>query len=643
MPDASRRTGSGRRTHIGNKPPPPGPPLWKLAAFIIVIILAFCALLGRLIFVQLADGPIYAEKARANQIRLIAIVAPRGRIYDRNGVVLVRSRPSFVCVLIPSEVRDVNATLRTLSDIVNVPEPVLRRRLLHHNGVNFKNFEEVALYEPYGPVILASDLSAAQTARLAEVQTHLLGIDLQAEPVRNYPYGSLGAHMFGYVGQITEEEYQKRKRQGYTSNDVIGKDGIEARYDHYLRGVPGGEQVEVDAQGQLVRRLGLLESVPGDSLTLSIDWHLQELAETALRSHIADVFKQRGRRISGGIVILNPYTGGVLALASYPSFNPNDFAAGIKESLYANYLNDPLEPLYDRAIAAATATGSTFKMVTGSAAISSGVITSDQVLYDSGAWECHGQLFRDIASGGRGLGRTDFVRALAASSDGYFYQLGDRLGHERLRFYAEQYGLGHTLGIDIPGEYPGNWPTEQWVQETFGKGYHLEPSDVCQLAIGQGAMQATPLQMANIAATVVNGGTLFRPHLASYVSNPAGHIVMRFTPEIIRRVPVTQIALKQVRAGMAKVTDPGGTAYGLAIPGIPFGGKTGTVETDGGNGPNTTWFVAYAPIEHPTIAMAVFMERSGGYGADTAAPVAHDIIAAYFAKSTPSPTPAPGK
>jgi penicillin-binding protein 2 len=474
---------------------------------------------------------------------------------------------------------------------------------------------------------------------LAEVQTHLPGVDLQAEPVRNYPYGSLGAHMFGYVGQITEEEYQKRKRQGYTSNDVVGKDGIEERYDHYLRGVSGGEQVEVDAQGRLTRRLGPVESVPGNSLALSVDWRLQELTENALRAHIAQVLKQRGRRISGGVVILDPHTGGVLALASYPSFNPNDFATGIKESLYARYINDPLEPLYDRAIAAATPTGSTFKMITGSAAISSGVITPDQVLYDTGAWECHGQLFRDIASGG--LGSTDFVRALAASSDGYFYQLGDRLGHQRLRFYAEQYGLGRTLGIDIPGEYPGNWPTEQWVQETFGKGYHLEPSDVCQLAIGQGAMQATPLQMADVVAAVVNGGTLYRPRLVSYVSNPSGRIVKRFNPEIIRHVLVTPIALRQVRAGMAKVTDPGGTAYGLAIPGIPFGGKTGTAETGGGAGPNTTWFVAYAPIEHPTIAMAVFMERSGGYGADTAAPVAHDIIAAYFAKSVPSPTPVP--
>ncbi|HEY0798024.1 MAG TPA: penicillin-binding transpeptidase domain-containing protein, partial [Candidatus Baltobacteraceae bacterium] len=444
---------------------------------------------------------------------------------------------------------------------------------------------------------------------------------------------------FGYVGQITEDEYNERKNRGYTPNDVVGKDGLEAQYDDWLRGIPGGDQIEVDAQGELVRRLAPVDSIPGDSLILSIDWRLQQLAEHALRTHIDDVAKLRKRRITGAVVIIDPYTGGILALASYPNFNPNDFANGIKESTYERYLDDPLKPLYNRGIAAATATGSTFKMISGSGAISAGVIAPDQVLYDSGYWNCHGALFRDLAAGG--LGTTDFVRALAASSDGYFYQVGDRLGHTRLRYYAQQFGLSRTLGIDLPGEYPGNWPTEAWMQATFGKDYHLEPSDVCQLAIGQGAMQATPLQMADVVATVVNGGTLFRPHIVARIRNAAGAIIRQFDGQIIRHVNVTQISLREVRAGMAMVTDPGGTAYGLAIPGLPFAGKTGTVETDGGSGPNTTWFVAFAPVDHPQIAMAVFMERSGGYGADTAAPVAHDIIAGYLGTKTPSPEPLP--
>jgi penicillin-binding protein 2 len=330
---------------------------------------------------------------------------------------------------------------------------------------------------------------------------------------------------------------------------------------------------------------------------------------------------------------MDPWNGGILAMSSMPEFDPNKFATPIDEKTYSALLNDKLNPLYNRAIGAASPTGSTFKMVTGSGAITSGVIKPHQVLYDTGSWNCHGVTFVDLAAGG--LGNVGFEKALAASSDGYFYQLGYRLGHERLRYWALQYGLGHRLGIDLPGEYPGNWPTEQWVQETFGKGYHLEPSDVCQLAIGQGSMQATPLQMVDVASTVINGGTLYRPHIVEKIVSPHGKVLKTFNNEIIRHVPVSQESLREVRVGMSQVTEPWGTAYGLAIPGVPFSGKTGTAETEGGSGPNTTWFIAWAPSDHPKIAIAVFMEKSGGYGANVAAPVAQHIIADYFGKKIP--------
>jgi len=598
----------------------------KVLAFAVAVILALAALVGRLTQVQLMEGARYAAAARANQIRRIPVAAPRGRVFDRHGIVLVRSRPSFVCAMIPSDVRDPEATMNELGRVLGIPADVLWRRLLHHRGINYKSFDEVAAYEPYGPIVLAHDLTTTQMARLAEAQDELSGLDLEAQPVRDYPYHKLGSHFFGYVGAITEDEYASLRSKGYSQNDVIGKEGLEERYDAYLRGTPGGEQIEVNAQGQLVRRLEPVAPIPGDSLVLSVDWRMQRLAETALRDQLLVTGKLRGRRIAGSVVVLDPSDGGILAMASYPNFDPNDFTNGIKESTYARYLEDPLHPLYDRAIAAATPTGSTFKMVTGSGAITSRVIGKNQVLYDSGAWNCHGVTFVDIAAGG--LGTTDFIHALAASSDGYFYQLGYRLGHARLRYWAQQYGLGKNLGIDIPGEYPGNWPTNAWSMKVYD--LPLEPSDVCQLAIGQGAMQATPLQMADVTATVVNGGTLFRPHLVEEIRAPNGRIVERFTHEIVRRVPVSSEALREVRAGMSQVTQPWGTAYGEEVPGVPYGGKTGTAETDGGNGPNTTWFVAYAPAQHPKLALAVFMERSGGYGANTAAPVARQIIAGYF-------------
>ena len=605
----------------------------RVLIFAAVLACALLALVGRLVQVQIIQGDAFAAAARANQVQVIPVAAPRGLILDRHGAVLVRSRPSFVCALVPSEIVDVDKTLAMLADVLQIPVEKLQHRMLHHHGKNYQNFDEVRTYEPNGPVILASDLSAAQMARLAEAQSELPGVDMEEQPVRNYPYGKRGAHLFGYVGVIDEDEYNARKRSGYSPNDVVGKDGLENAYDRWLHGRAGGEQVEVNASGALVRRLKPLDPVPGDTLATTIDWRLQQIAEKNLAAELHKWGKARGQRLSGAVVVIDPSTGGVLALASMPEFDPNKFATPIDPTTYGNLLSDKLNPLYDRAIGAASPTGSTFKMVTGSGAISSGVIKPNQVLYDSGSWNCHGVLFRDIAAGG--LGSTDFVRALAASSDGYFYQLGYRLGHERLRHYATEYGLGTPLGIDIPGEYAGNWPTEEWTQKTFGPGYHLEPSDVCQLAIGQGAMQATPLQMANIVATVVNGGTLYRPHIVSEIRSPQGRVLKTFDHEVIRKVDVTAESLREVRAGMSKVTDPGGTAYGLAIEKLPFGGKTGTAETEGGHGPNTTWFVAYAPADHPQIAMAVYMEKSGGYGANVAAPIAQHIIAEYFGRNIP--------
>ena len=608
-------------------------PLVRVLGFTAVLAIALITIVVRLVQVQLVQGESFAQAARANQIQVIPVAAPRGLILDRRGTVLVRSRPSFVCALIPSEITEIDKTLVTLSSVLHIPVEKLRRRLLHHHGKNYENFEQVQTYEPYGPVILATDLTPVQTARLAEAQSDLRGVDMEEQPVRNYPYGKMGAHMFGYVGVIDEDEYNARKRDGYSPNDVTGKDGLENAYDRWLHGRAGGEQVEVNASGALVRRLKPLDPIPGNTLVTTIDWRLQKIVEKNLAAQLKRWGKGRGARLAGAVVVINPSNGGVLALASMPEFDPNAFATPIDEKRYTALLRDPLNPLYDRGIGAASPTGSAFKMVTGSGAISSGVIKPNQVLYDSGAWSCHGVTFRDIAAGG--LGSVAFIRALAASSDGYFYQLGYRLGHERLRYYALQYGLNSRLGIDLPGEYPGNWPTEEWTQKTFGAGYHLEPSDVCQLAIGQGAMQATPLQMANITATVANGGTLYRPHIVEEIRSPRGHVLKRFDHEVIRKVNVTAEALREVNAGMGKVTDPGGTAYGLAIEKLPFSGKTGTAETEGGHGANTTWFVAYAPSSHPKIAMAVYMEKSGGYGASVAAPIAQHVIAEYFGRKIP--------
>jgi penicillin-binding protein 2 len=602
---------------------------WRLWLFVIATILALVALLARLVDVQLLHGQAYREAAQANQIRLIPVAAPRGLVYDRTGKVIVRSRPQFVVALIPSEVKDVDEELRTIARTVGVPEEKLRYQLLHHHGVNYRDFDEVVTYEPYGPVILASDIPVAKVSRLEEILSDLPGVDVEVQAVRDYPYGTEGSAIFGYVGQITPDEYKRLRNQGYSMNDVVGKDGIEYVYDHFLRGEPGGQRIVVDSQSQVVPGIKLppKQPVPGDSLVLNIDWRLQQITEQALTDGI-HAWAGKRTDVGGAVVILDPWSGRVLALASYPNFDPNAFATEAGYPEVAHYLLDPADPLFDRAIGAATPTGSTFKMVTGSAAITAGVVKIKEVVYDPGWWNCHGAIFRDIAAGG--LGDTTFIPALAASSDGYFYQMGYRLGNDRLEWYARQYGLGQKTGIDLPGEFEGNVPSNAWMLKVAG--VPLEPADVCNLAIGQGAFQATPLQMARVESAVVNGGLLYTPQIVAEIRDPQGHAIKTFSPRVVRRVPVTQASLQAVRAGMDQVTEPWGTAYGLAIDGLPFGGKTGTAETAGGSGPNTTWFVAYAPANHAKIAMAVFVDRSGGYGASVAAPIAREIMVKYFNK-----------
>ncbi|HTU68841.1 MAG TPA: penicillin-binding protein 2 [Candidatus Baltobacteraceae bacterium] len=602
---------------------------WRIAGFIVVVAIAIIALVVQLVHVQLVMGQVYRAAAMENQVRLIEVAAPRGMIYGRDGRVLVRSRPSFVVGLIPSEVTDIDSELTTLARTLGEDPAKLRYRLLHHRGVNYTDFAQVQTYEPYGPVVLASDLPVAKVARLSELLGDLPGVDLEVQPIRDYPLGATGSAVFGYVGQITESEYQRLKDDGYTPNDVIGKDGLEYVYDKYLRGVAGGQRVVVDAQGQVVPSIKLPSkaAIPGDELITNIDGRLERIAQQALDAGIKKV--SYGRQLAGGVVIEDPWTGGILALASYPDFDPNAFAADDYKKV-AHYLLDPADPLFDNAIGAATPTGSTFKMVTGTAALSEGVVKPNQVIYDSGAWDCYGYEIRDLLGG---IGNTTFVPALAASSDGYFYQLSWRLGIARLTKWAHYFGIGSKTGIDLPGENAGNWPTNAWELKNFG--VPMEPSEVCMLGIGQGAMQATPLQIANVASAVINGGTLWRPEIVHEIRTPDGkHIIKTIEPQVLRHVPGTPQAFYYERAGMAKVTDPGGTAYGWKIKGLPFSGKTGTAETGvNGSGANTTWFVAWAPTDHPVLAMAVFVWHSGGYGATVAAPIAREILVKYFHKS----------
>jgi penicillin-binding protein 2 len=604
--------------------------LRRTIVFILLVGAALGVLIWRLIDVQLVHGAQYEQLADANQLRTIPLAAPRGLMYDRRGVIIAANRPSFVVQVVPMQLRDPQGELAELAQVLGQPADVLMRRLLHQEGVAYKDFDALAAAVPLGPVTIAQDLSAATVARFSERADRLPGIAVELEPVRRYPFGTLGSHIMGYVGRITKDQYEERKGRGYGSNDVIGKDGLEDTYDEFMRGVGGGRQIKVNSAGQAVATLGDSEAVPGNSLDLTVDWNLQRAAEQAMDAQIRVIAQRIGHRIAGAAIVEDPSTGAVLAMVSQPNINPNDFAVAVSEKKYAEYLNDPLKPLFIRAIEGKYPTGSTFKMITSSAAFASGVLTRDSVRNCPGYFDL-GLVFNDDAAGGHGT--LNPIQAISRSCDVFFYKVGYELGIARLDRYASAFGIGHRTGIDLPGETTGTLPTPAWKKRYYDDRWYA--GDTVNMAIGQGFVEASPVQMLKVGAAIANGGRLYAPYFLADVRDAHGHVAKRFGPRYQGRLPVSESDLAIVREGMlGAIESPYGTAYNVLIPGFHYAGKTGTVENvrtpDNPEGRNHAWFVCFAPYDHPRIAVAVFMEKSGGFGAVNAAPVAQAIVEAYF-------------
>lgn len=612
--------------------------LRRLLAFAVAIACVFALLIWRLADVQLRQGAYYGHLANLNQLRTIPITAPRGLMYDRNGVVVVRNRPSFVVQIVPLQLLDPHKEMAELSSMLGVPVAALWQRLLHQNGIAYPNFGELARAIPMGPINIAEDLQPAVVGRFAERADRLPGVAVELLPAREYPNRTQGSHVFGYVGQITQEEYKARKRQGYGLNDIVGDEGLEYKYESMLRGQNGGRLIKVNSAGEAVAAVGDFAPVPGDNLDLTIDWKLQHAAETAMAQQIGSISKLIGHRIAGAAIVEDPNSGTVLALVSQPNFDPNDFAPGISARRYAFYLNDPLHPLFNRAIAGASPTGSTFKMITSSAALATGLLTRTSTRYCGGSFYI-GRVFNDDISGGHGT--LDLTTAIAASCDVFFYQVGHELGIEKLDRFASAYGIGRATGIDLPGETTGILPSPQWKRRVYKEDWY--PGDTVNMSIGQGFVEASPVQMLRIVAAVANGGKLWAPYLLAARRDPHGRIRARFGPKFEGRVPVSLEDLALIRQGMlGAIESERGTAHNVMISGFHYAGKTGTAENvptvDNPSGRNHAWFVCFAPYDKPKIAVVVFLEQSGGFGAVNAAPVAQAIVASYFHLSKTAPT-----
>jgi penicillin-binding protein 2 len=578
-----------------------------LAAFIILFAVV---LFFRLWFLQVVKGATYQELAESNRIRPIKLRPPRGVIYDRSGRPMVENVLTFDVSLVPEDASYLDETIRKLAPIVRMKPEDIRKALDDAEDVRGK----------YEPVKLVEEAPWDEVATVEARQDDLPGVIVEPEHRRYYPYGGMASHQFGYIGKVSQA--QKKQEQADTGM-LIGQGGLEKIYDKLLRGTAGRRMIQVNAAGMKVKDLGIEEPKPGIDLYLTLDLDVQRAAEEAL-----------GDR-AGAVVAMDPNSGEILALVSHPTYDPNLFPRGISPKDWVKLSNDPSHPLYNRAIQSVYPPGSTFKIVVSLAGLDSGKIDPDEKITCSGSLRTGRRSFRCWKKGGHGV--VDFHKGLVESCDVYFYTMGDRMGFDLIAEYARRLGLGSKTDIALADEKAGLVPTAAWKREKVREPWY--PADNFINSIGQGFLQVSPIQAAQMIGAVANGGVFYQPLLLKRTRNRETGAEKIFEPVEKRRAVFSREALEQVRSALLGVTsEAGGTAHGAATPLAPVAGKTGTAQViaqkvAGGKLSETTqdhaWFVAYAPANDPKIALAVVVEH-GGHGGAAAAPIARKVIEEYL-------------
>ncbi|MGE5485388.1 MAG: penicillin-binding protein 2 [Ignavibacteriales bacterium] len=587
----------------------------RIIAFFLVLVLAFLAIgvqIGRL---QVVRGQEYEDLARGNRLRLVSITAPRGVMYDRNGVILATSRPAFSVSLFVMDPSRIKATVANLAAVLGMDPSKIEKKVNDHKD---------RLYEP---VKIVSDISPEVYTAIEEHRADLPGVVVEVEPVRDYPNGVVASHVLGYVHEISQEQLSSPRFSDYRMGDIIGQYGLESAFERDLRGKNGGKQVEVDARGRFSKDLGRIDPTAGNNVHLTLDLEMQNAIEEALDRQIAELSKADPEVRAGAAVAIDVRNGEVLAMASRPAFDPNAFAHGITpaqlEDLYR------LRALNNLAIAGQYPPGSSFKMVTAIAALEEGKVTLSEKVSDPG----HHWLVPTLPCWNRsGHGAIGLQQAIQVSCNVFFYEMGRRLGVDLIAKYGRRLGLGSPTGIELPGEASGLIPTTEWKRQAYSRKLVTEPdvlmAESMMAGMGQVFHMYTPVQMANYVATIANGGTRYTPHLLKRVTDPEGKVVREAEPEVAGVLGASRETLDAVRQGMWLVTQPGGTASATfyQFP-VKVAAKTGTAENP--RGADHAWFVAYAPVEAPEIAIAVVIEH-GGHGGTSAAPVAKAAFEAYF-------------
>jgi penicillin-binding protein 2 len=581
-----------------------------------IALVAFGIVFFRLWYLQVLSGDKYRAEANNNQQREIKVEAPRGEIVDRDGRVLVDNRTGLAVKITPDKLpkdpagrRDV---YRRLGRLVNRSPRRIEKDVA-------KQLKAV----PFSAATVKQDVSNPVVAYILERQEQFRGVSVERVFLRQYPHRTIGAHLFGTVGEVTKEQLDDERYRGVDLGNRVGQSGIEYQYDRFLRGRDGASLVQVDALGRLRREIEVKEPHQGRQLRLSIDLAVQRTGQQALA----------GGTGRGAFVVMNVHNGEVVALGSQPSFDPNIFSKIIRESDYRR-LQDPVNgaPLSNRATQGLYPTGSTFKLLTATAALQTGVFTPDTVLFDGGSLTVGGVTFKN--AGGAAHGALALRQALTVSSDVFFYQLGrDMNGTNRLQRWSSLLGIGRRTGIDLPGELPGLIPTPRWRNELYKKKQTDRPwsvGDNINLSVGQGDIQSNPLQLAVAYATIANGGNVLAPRIGLRIEDTAGRAIQELDAPPARRLNIRADFRQAIMEGLRGAASASGGTSADVFKGfpIPVAGKTGTAEKGAGR-PDQSWYVALAPYPSPKYVVAV-TDEAGGFGADTAAPMARTILARLF-------------
>jgi penicillin-binding protein 2 len=611
----------------------------RLTILAVVVFCLFASLFARLWYLQVINAPAAQAAAQSNGVRLVYEDAPRGRILDRKGRVLVDNRVSEVV---------------TMSRDTATREPAVMSRLAALLGVSYDELRHLVndrRYSPYRPVPLAQDVDKTKIVYIREHQEEFPGVEANAVADRSYPYGTLAANIIGYVGQINDRQLATRKKLGYRQGDSIGQTGLEASYEDALRGQAGVTKLQVDSKGRVLGVLGSQTPVQGHDVQLTIDIDVQKLAEESLAQGLVaarqnvDKFGNKKNFIApaGAVTVLDPRDGSVLALATNPTYNPADFVNGISPAKFQAYQQDPNFPLDDRTIQGQYAPGSTFKLVTAIAGLQAGIITPTSPYDDVGFLQIGPS--RKYNDNKHSYGWVSLPRALTVSSDAYFYNVGaqfwngrGRFGEDGLQNVARSLGFGSRTGIPLADETAGRVPDPALNRRLHDANPKAFPypqwytGDSANTAVGQGDVAVTPLQMANAYATFANGGTLWQPRIAARILTQAGDVVQSLAPVPIRHIDLPASMRNPMLAGFeGVVADPLGTAHaafvGFPLAPFPIAGKTGTAQVNGKQA--TSVFASFAPAANPQYVVDAFLEQAG-YGADAAAPVVRRIYDGLF-------------